>query len=127
MIKKNKAAHKPCSVREKISLIIICLVFGLLQSSSGFKGSADTSNAFLPCIRPGFSQPVFFNTAGEALNSPLHHRSCLIKAVSSIFSVPLSASLRCPEFLRRSVLGCTDFPHPEGRDYPAALFFFIIT
>ncbi len=38
----------------------------------------------------------------------------------SNISVALSTDSRRPEFLRESVLGCTDFPHSVERDYPAA-------
>ena len=43
--------------------------------------------------------------------------------LARFISVALSTSSRCPEFLRRSVLECTDFPHLIflKRDYPAAL------
>lgn len=115
---KNKAARKPCSVLDNhLSGIRITpnLKRFFRSRRTAFKPSIQS------CILPGVAWPVFLNTAGDALTSPLHHRSYFIKAVSSIFSVVLSASSRCPEFLRRPVLGCTDFPHIFMRDYPAAL------
>ena len=49
----------------------------------------------------------------------------LHSSIGCIFLWSCSTDSRRPEFLRRSVLGCTDFPHLNWRDYPAALFYII--
>ena len=106
----------------KFSLIIIYLVLGLLPISSDFSGSADTSSTWVNLASD-------WGLASRYLPIPLvkllTHRctiACDIKSIGSIVPVPLSTGSHRPEFLRQSVLGCTDFPHPEGRDYPATLF-----
>ena len=55
----------------------------------------------------------------------LTHRctiACGFMPIGSIFPVVLSTGSRRPEFLRLTVLECTDFPHPKGRDCSIALF-----
>ena len=92
----------------KISLIIIYLVLGLLLISSDFsKLGGHLKRLIQSCIRPGVAQPTPSNVAGKLLP----HRCTRSSIRGGIFSVVLSTSSRCPEFLRRSVLGCTDFPH----------------
>ena len=114
-----------------ITLIIICLVLGLLLISSDFLGSADTSNArsiLHPtggCLNRYLSIP---SVSSYLAIAPLPVSVVEIKfnlhySIGRIFLWSCSTRSRGPEFLRRSVLGCTDFPHPEGRDYPAALFY----
>ena len=90
------------------SLIIIYLVLGLLLISSDFsKLGGHLKHLIQSCIRPGVAQPTPSSVAGKLLP----HRCTRSSKRGGIFSVVLSTSSRYPEFLRRSVLGCTDFPH----------------
>ena len=108
-------------VESKLFLIIIYLVLRLLLVSSDFsKLGGHLKRLIQSCIRPGVAQPTPSSVAGKLLP----HRCTRSSKRGGIFSVVLSTSSRCPEFLRRSVLGCTDFPHFNflKRDYPATLF-----
>ena len=103
--------------------IIICLVLRLLLVSSDFsKLGGHLKRLIQSCIRPGVAWPIPSDTAGELLPhlctitceinpSVVFWEQFVILNNTYPFSVVRSASSRCPEFLRRSVLGCTDFPH----------------
>ena len=111
-------------------LIIICLVLGLLLISSDFSSLADTSNAcFNLASARGLPEQYFsiLTVSSYLAIAPLPVSVVGLKVQPTSFhrpylSVVLSTGSRRPEFLRRAVLGCTDFPHLFRRDYPAALF-----
>ena len=101
-----------------VLLIIICLVLGLLPISSDFSGSADTSSACIN-LASGRGLPGRYFSASPVSSyltfapSPVNLRS--IGSLLGYYyplSVVRSTGSHRPEFLRRPVLGCTDFPHP---------------
>ena len=106
--------------------IIICLVLGLLLISSDFSSSADTSNACFNLASdrglPGIYFSVYpvssYLTFAPSPVKLIHRQS--FGRIFSPLSVVRSTGSHRPEFLRRPVLGCTDFPHSIERDYPTA-------
>ena len=111
---------------ELILLIIICLVLGLLPISSDFfRLGGHLKRLFQSCIRSGVAWPILLSTAGELLphlctiacEFTFHRQS--FRGITPLSVVRSTGSHR-PEFLRRPVLGCTDFPH-RIINYPARL------